>query len=831
MIERNPLVARLFKVCPRTHRIMSVLGPDDVPRKLFPIAGLLALVWFLVRVVPKPSRATYPCQRVAAPLASSFVLSLAGFVGAGLLCHQARFRLRHTRYLSGALALVGALVGLGWVALGAYEPAEAYPPHTPNAPIGTARGLAPGRVTWVHDPNVTDWAGPDSGETWWTHIDQNAANAMLTLALKGYTDAGTPAAAWDAIFRHFNGGSGYSAGQKIFIKINLTTSYAASNGCADPNYNWPSCDSVTKDSVSNSPQMMHALLDQLVNVVGVSQGDITIGDPTGLFTNILYTPLHNDFPNVHYLDNRGTLGRTRAEFSTVPFYWSNSAADGTTQDKVPSAIADASYMINFAVLKTHNCGGITVMGKNLYGALIRTPDGYLRGAKYNYFDIHEWLPGTCSSNYGSMGGMGHYRALTDLLGHKEIGGKTVLYLIDAIFGGKDWNARPAGWTLSPFGGNWPASLFLSMDPVAIDSVAFDFLSQRWPDQALQNEGVQDYMHEAAQANNPRSGSFYDPERDGVRMASLGVHEHWNNPTQKQYSRNLGSGSGIELVYMKTAYALAVNKAGTGSGKVTSSPAGINCGATCTADFPFHESVTLTASPASGSAFNGWSGACTGTGSCMVQMTAAQSVTAAFALTPSTIGTTTSLTTSPNLSVEGGEITVTFAVTPNAGSSTPSGTVTVSDGSATCSATVAAGSCRLTLFNPETKTLTATYAGDANHSGSSGTVSHTLTNLVPMLATLSHPSSTAGGPGFVLTVTGEKFIPGTTIHWKGSSRTTTFVSPTQLTAPVASVEIAVPGIIQITVKHPGSHGDISNALTHTIAGPTQVFPLFLPLITR
>ena len=60
-------------------------------------------------------------------------------------------------------------------------------------------------------------------------------------------------------------------------------------------------------------------------------------------------------------------------------------------------------------------------------------------------------------------------------------------------------------------------------------------------------GAEDYLHEAAEANNPASGTFYDPDNDGNSLASLGVHEHWNNPTDKQYSRNLGTGNGIELL--------------------------------------------------------------------------------------------------------------------------------------------------------------------------------------------------------------------------------------------------------------------------------------------
>ncbi len=77
------------------------------------------------------------------------------------------------------------------------------------------------------------------------------------------------------------------------------------------------------------------------------------------------------------------------------------------------------------------------------------------------------------------------------------------------------------------------------------------------------------------------------------------------------------------------YVLTVTKAGTGSGSVTSAPAGITCGATCSASYALNTAVTLTAARASGSTFSGWSGACTGTGSCSVTMSQARSVTATF----------------------------------------------------------------------------------------------------------------------------------------------------------------------------------------------------------
>jgi hypothetical protein len=77
------------------------------------------------------------------------------------------------------------------------------------------------------------------------------------------------------------------------------------------------------------------------------------------------------------------------------------------------------------------------------------------------------------------------------------------------------------------------------------------------------------------------------------------------------------------------YSLNVITAGTGTGKVTSSPAGINCGATCSSGFAAGTPVILTAATTTGSTFMGWSGACTGSGSCIVSMLTTTTVTATF----------------------------------------------------------------------------------------------------------------------------------------------------------------------------------------------------------
>ena len=80
--------------------------------------------------------------------------------------------------------------------------------------------------------------------------------------------------------------------------------------------------------------------------------------------------------------------------------------------------------------------------------------------------------------------------------------------------------------------------------------------------------------------------------------------------------------------------LSVSLAGAGGGEVTSSPAGIDCSttpSTCMHQFAYGTSVTLTVASAARSSFDGWSGACTGTGTCSVTMSLDKAVTATFSV--------------------------------------------------------------------------------------------------------------------------------------------------------------------------------------------------------
>ncbi len=113
-----------------------------------------------------------------------------------------------------------------------------------------------------------------------------------------------------------------------------------------------------------------------------------------------------------------------------------------------------------------------------------------------------------------------------------------------------------------------------------------------------------------------------------------------------------------------SFSLAVVKAGTGNGTVTSTPAGITCGTSCSASYDSGTSVTLSATAASSSTFTGWSGGgCSGAGSCTLTLTTTRTVTATF--TPSSPLTLTSLSADRSSPQPPGT-TITFTATATGG---------------------------------------------------------------------------------------------------------------------------------------------------------------------
>jgi hypothetical protein len=404
-------------------------------------------------------------------------------------------------------------------------------------PLGVARGIHPGRVVWVHDPEVTDWKGPDDGH-WWEgeRVKQQRVDAMMARAVCELTGEATVAKAWRRLFRHLNrargkGDVGYTAGEQIAIKPNWVGLYFREGHVNLDTYTFKS----RQDYMNTAPQMILALVSQLAGA-GVPLQNITICDTLACLANEYYSLLHGAFSAVRYEDYAGKFERLKVKPSAQPLHWSSRPED-KAPDYLPACFADAQYLINFANLKAHTGGGVTLCAKNHYGSLIRWP------VQQSYYDLH---PNCFAKDTGI------YRPLVDLTGHSHLGGKTVLYLVDGLFAGvHPRDPVPQRMQAPPFNGQWSCSLLASQDPLAIDSVGLDMLSTQWPE-ITGKGGVDDYLHEAALANDPPSGTFYDPDHatPTKRLASLGVHEHWNNAQERKYSRNLGTGEGIELASVK-----------------------------------------------------------------------------------------------------------------------------------------------------------------------------------------------------------------------------------------------------------------------------------------
>jgi hypothetical protein len=155
----------------------------------------------------------------------------------------------------------------------------------------------------------------------------------------------------------------------------------------------------------------------------------------------------------------------------------------------------------------------------------------------------------------------------------------------------------------------------------------------------------------------------------------------------------GADANVTATFQENAplqVALTVSLVGSGVGTITSAPAGITCGATCSAEYDVGTPVTLTATPASGSTFTGWEGSCSGTGTCTVTLSAATSVSARFDIVIP-------------------QYTITVAPAGNGSGSVTSSPAGISCGS-TCQATYASG----TII-----TLTAQPASGSDFVGWSG----------------------------------------------------------------------------------------------------------------
>lgn len=402
---------------------------------------------------------------------------------------------------------------------------QIYPKHSP---YGKGIGAKPGRVVWSHNLKSVKWNG--KGYWWKTkHFDEKVITKMLRKSIASLGGTKKVKTGWKKLFQAQNNRRGkgkrkYKKGEKIAIKANINGSGVFDNDNSGE----------TKMSYTN-PVLLKALLISLVEDAGVAPSDITVYDVSRIFPVYMVDMCtKGKLKGVHFVGrNNGVANKKK------PIHWSRSFRGAVNY--LPTCVARAEYVINFANLKGHSYG-ITLCGKNHFGSFIngnemRPPEGA---------NLHQFL---------TMDKMKVYSPLVDLMANYELGDKTVLYMLDALIcatsEGDDITGSNARWKQSPFNGHYTSSIFVSQDPVAIDSVGADFLMNEPTvteenDSLKNNPTVENYLHEAALVKKAPSGSVYK-NGNKKRVKNLGVHEHWNNPVSKKYSRNLGKKEGIELV--------------------------------------------------------------------------------------------------------------------------------------------------------------------------------------------------------------------------------------------------------------------------------------------
>ena len=557
-------------------KLIDRLKQKNIHHKLlFVVIGMLSTTWFLIRVVPKPSRANYPCMRATAPFMSSFVLYLLSLGGGALALKHFRQSFLQSKYLFAFVLLVSAatlyLVSTTPFAEQTYarNVSQIKGTFPPNEPFGEAKGIFPGRVVWMWDANATnenctntsnDNGLMDEGDDAWfmaknSHIQ--VIDSMMQKSLLALTGANTSAEAWDLIFRFYNtqhglGDVGYTSGQKLLIKINATTAYGSiSEGRYDAGLHRNDDLEINPFSAETNPFVVLSVLRQLINEAGVPQQYIYIGDPARNIYTDYYNLWHAEFPNVNYLGNNlihpeldvAALGRVPVAITETDrvFYSDNgNVMPDALSDKLFTFFDEIDYLVNIPTLKAHASAGITLAAKNHFGSFTRTWALHLHPGLMEGIDEPSRL------------GYGLYRIQTDIMMHKLLGGKNLLVLVDGLYPGEDALGVPEKWEMSPFDGDWCSSLFMSLDPVAIESVCHDFLRTEYNGPTIAEsrpnwDGVDDYLHQAADSSLWPDGITYDPDNDGVIIPSIGVHEHWNNAIDKAYTRNLGTGEGIELL--------------------------------------------------------------------------------------------------------------------------------------------------------------------------------------------------------------------------------------------------------------------------------------------
>lgn len=347
--------------------------------------------------------------------------------------------------------LMGSAVTLGGVLLAwtqrllGIPQAQAQGSMPPPIYLPIVFGASKPRVVHVRDAGATNWDGTG---LFYNAVNQDVVNDMVQTGLQRLTGQSSWADIWRALFERVHSG-GYSAGQKIAVKVNLN----ASSDC----YNHGNL-------IDALPQPVLALISGLV-AAGVQPGDITVYDSIRVIPSYLCNPIWAVYPEVKFLGTGscpGTIAPSHGKDPSLTVQF-NDPYGYVNDRQLADVLYDATYVVNMPIIKRHggdSANPVTLTFKNHFGSLNR-----ISGSGND--NLHLYI-NTSNSLYQTA-----YSPFVDIYLNRNIRDKTVLILGDGLYGGTAPSSPPIqSWTI--FGGACN-SLFFGTDPVATDCVMADLI--------------------------------------------------------------------------------------------------------------------------------------------------------------------------------------------------------------------------------------------------------------------------------------------------------------------------------------------------------------------
>jgi hypothetical protein len=344
------------------------------------------------------------------------------------------------------------------------------------------------RVVSVHNSKASDWIGSDSG-TPHDHLDQEEVNKMVKKGISMLTGKEDQAEAWSVLVP-------YQAGEAVAVKLNFNN---AGEWDDEP---W----------MNPYAELVNAIIDGLVGM-GIPPAKIWLTDPSRVINDFFRARIINQEVLFVTDTHPGRRADGRERVINKPYVDVGSAdatsvtyiEEGLTAIRPNQVFVEAAHLINVPQLKGHGKANISLGLKNHYGSAAVGSDTWGNRSywhKYIYYVTGEPNP------------------VIEINKNPHIKNKTRLIVGDGLYGNPVHNLSYPKISVSPriwesFNNVNPRILFFGVDPVAVDSVMFDYM-QRECEMAGHSDRDDGILKAAADAG-------------------LGVFEHWDGNQTRKYS--------------------------------------------------------------------------------------------------------------------------------------------------------------------------------------------------------------------------------------------------------------------------------------------------------